>query len=517
MKDNLETARDVLNRIAAVFVILWLIAAVTKILGPYGYETEFLQVAVGFHLLSRIPTAFRSRYSTGKKIQKFFTNLGWPLIGLWIMFNVLRWIGWFGEMNVGFDIDYFLGAGVILLLIGYAVKALRHKAGYWAARSVLFTLGGVSFLFWILIRIFDIFQPWEDYALVIAIIAIGLGYILGGLKRPPSFFMDIEDEEDIEPEIKEEIHTLQEDRVISRNNAKVKVTKGSLYVPITAGEKEIGGIYLGEGSYSLDARLKVYKDVYRGVTVVSGREWESVKAEQVTVPAGEDAFEEIGLKREEVLEIARVQLHGKLTDRVKRRLKRTQVDLPFIKVRETPHGEYVKVGPIEVIENREREHVRIGPWQVADSYPGDRRFTGKGLYIQIRSKDEDITINTNGRTVLVKGDTQITVNDKLTVKGENLDLLVDEDKKILHSGKVRLICKENKRVLHSAGFELIVREESGRIVKNGNTVTIKDQKTLEEIRNEIDAAADELIREVLDQGELKKLDTLIKKFEQELS
>jgi hypothetical protein len=54
-------------------------------------------------------------------------------------------------------------------------------------------------------------------------------------------------------------------------------------------------------------------------------------------------------------------------------------------------------------------------------------------------------------------------------------------------------------------------------VKNGNTVTIKDQKTLEEIRNEIDAAADELIREVLDQGELKKLDTLIKKFEQELS
>ncbi|MBU7033802.1 MAG: hypothetical protein HXS49_01350 [Theionarchaea archaeon] len=517
MKDNLETIGDMLGRIAAVFVILWLVAAVTDILGTYEYEVEFLQVAVGFHLLSRIPPAFKSRYSTGKKVQKFFTNLGWPLAGLWIGFKILRWIGWFGAMEVGFNIDYFLAAGIIMLLMGYAVKALRHKAGYWAARSVLLAIGGVSFLLWILIKIFDIFQPWEDYALVVGIIAIGLGYILGGLKRPPTFFVEIEDEEDAEPEIKEEICTLQEDLTISRNKATVKLNKGSLYIPVVTGDKEIGGIYFGEGSYAVDALLKVYKDVYRGVTVVTGREWQSVKAEQLTVPAGEDAFEDIGLKKEEVLEIARVQLYGKLSDEVKRRLKRTHVDLPFIKVRETPHGEYVKVGPIEVTETPEREQVRIGPWQVKDSYARARRFAGRGLYIQIRSKDEDITINTNGKTVLVRGEMQVTVNDKLTVKGENLDLVVDETRKILYSGKVKLICKENKRILHSAGFELIVREESGRIVRNGQITSIKDQKTLKEIRNEIDAAADELIKEVLDQGELKKLDILIKKFEQELS
>jgi hypothetical protein len=515
MKDRLDAAKDTLGRIAALFLILWFITAVTDILGDYEYEVEFLQVAVGFHLLSRIPTAFKSRYTTGKKVQKLFTNVGWSLIGLWIAFIIFRWIGWFGAMEIGVNIDYFLVAGAILLLLGYAAKSLRYKAKYWAARSVLFAIGGVSFLFWILIKVFDIIPQYEDYALVAGIAAIGLGYILGGIKRPPSFYVDISDEEEEEPEIADNVYVTDDDVSLSRGKAHIKMSKGSLVVPITAG-KEIGGIYFGEGSYTVDAAVKVYQDVYRGVTVVAGREWDTVKAEQVITPADENAFEDIGLKKEEVLEIARLQVKGKVTDEVKKRLKQTQIDLPFIKVRETPHGDYIKVGPIEVQETGDEEHVRIGPWEFKET-KHKQRLTRSGLFVQIRSKDEDITIHADGKTVFEKGGTRVVVNDKIAVKSDDIDLVMDETKKVLHAGDIALICKGLKRVLRSKGFELIVKEGSGIIKKNGKSVTIDDEKTLAEIRTEIDAAADELIKEVLDRGELKELDALIERFEQELS
>lgn len=514
MKDQLDHAKETLGRIAAVFLILWFIAAVTNIMGKYEYEVEFLQLAVGFYLLSRVPTAFRKRYTAGKKVQKFFTNVGWPLIGLWIAFKIFRWIDWFGAMDIGIEIDYLLVTGIIFLLIGYAAKSLRYKAGYWAARSVLFAIGFVSIFFWILIRVFDIFPHYADIALVTCVVAIGLGYILGGLKRPPDFFVEIEEEEEFELEVSDDVYVTEDDTTITGEKTQVKLKKGSLFIPVTA-KKEIGGIYFGEGSYQLDAKVKTYSEVYRGVTLVSGGKWESVKKDQKMKIADEQAFDDIGLKREEVLEIARLQVKGKLTDELRKKLKNVQVNLPFIKVRETPHGEYVKVGPLEFTDTGGEEHVRIGPWEYSESKHRSR-FIKDGLLIQIRSKDEDITIITNGKTIMTKGDMHIIVDGKVTVKGEDISLSMDEHTKLMRSGKLKLICKEDKRILHSDGFRLTVGETTGRIRKNGKSRVIKDENTLAEIRTEIDAVADELIKEILDQKELRELDALIKRFEQEL-
>ncbi len=513
MKDRLNEAKETLSRIGALFLILWFIAAVTDLLGRYEYEVEFLQLAVGFYLLSRVPTAFRPHYSTGRKFQKLFTNLGWPLVGLWVAFKIFRWIGWFGDMDIGIEIEYLLVTGFIFLLIGYGAQSLRRKAGYWAARSVLFAIGGVSIFFWILIKVFDIFEAYGDYAIVIGIVAIGLGYILGGLRKPPAFFVEFEEDED-EPEIGEDVYVTDEDVTVARDSATTKVTKGSLFVPITRG-KEIGGIFFGEGSYSVDARVKTYHDVYRGLTLLSGSEWERVKAGLTLRQADEKAFDDIGLTRDEVLEIARVQVEGRFTDELRRKLKKTQVDLPFFKLRETAHGQYVKVGPIEVSEKPGEEHVRVGPWEFTESKYKGRRFEREGLLVQIRSKGEDITITTNGKTVFYKGDLRVVVNDRVTIRDDAVDLVMDEEKKVLRSGRVKLICKEDHRILHSPGFQLSVKEDSGKIKKNGKSVLIKDEHTLNEIRTEIDAVADELIKDVLDRGELRELDSLIKKFQQE--
>ena len=513
MKDRLDEAKDTLGGIAALFLILWLVTVFTDFLGRFEYEVEFLQLAVGFHVLSRIPTAFRKRYSTGKKFQKFFTNIGWPLVGLWIAFKIFRWIGWFGEMEIGIPIDYLLLAGAICLLIGYAAKSFRYRAGFWALQSISYTIGGVSIFFWILIKVFDIFQDYADYAMVIGIVAIGLGFILGGLKKPPVFYIETEEEE--EPEIGEDVYVTSEDVSIVQGSATVKITKGSLFVPLLK-EEEIGGIYFGEGSYSVDAKVKNYQDVYRGLTLISGGEWDSVKAACLN-PADEKAFEDIGLTREEVLEIARLQVEGRFTDELRRKLKKTQIDLPFIKVRESAEGQYVKVGPLEVAEKPGGEHVRFGPWEYKEAKYRGYRFEKEGLLIQIRSKDEDITITTDGKTVFTKGDLRVVVNDKVKVTGHDVDFVMDEEKKVLRSGRIKLICKEEKRILQSPGFQLSIGEDSGRIKKNGKSKVIKDEHTLREIRTELDAVTDELIKDVLDRGELRELDTLIKKFEQELS
>jgi hypothetical protein len=517
MKSQANMAKDTFWRVGAVFLILWLIAHFTGLLGEYGtkYETLFLQLTVAFYVLSRIPTAFRSRYTTGRKIQKLFNNVGGPLIGLWLTFIIVRWLGWFGDMDIGIDINYFLLSGIILLLIGYSVKSMRHKAGYWAARSILFTVGGVSIVLWIIIRLFDVLQQYEEYALVIGIITIGIGFILGGWKHPPSFSADIEEDiVEVEPQIKEEVYTVTEDVSITRDNAEVKIAAGSLLVPILT-SKEVGGIYFGEGSYNVDAHVKVYTDRYRGVTVVSGRKWDSVNAGRTRVSADEGAFEDMGLTKEEVLEIARVQVKGKITDQLKKRLKRTHIDLPFVKIRETPSGEYVKVGPIEVEDRHGEERVRIGPWHIAES-TRHKRFSREGLYIEIRSKNEDISIVTNGKTVFTKGDLQVTVNGAVTVKEEDISVVLDEHKKVLHAEDIKIISKDDRRILRTPKFELSLREDTGSIRRNGKIIKITNEKTLEEIRAEIDATVDELIKEVLDRGELKKMDALIKKFEQEL-
>ena len=515
MRDDWDRAKSTLSGIAALFLILWFISAVTDLIGQYEYEVEFLQLAVGFYLLSRIPTAFRERYTARKKIQKFFYNLGWPLVGLWVGFRIFRWIGWFGPMEIEVNIDYFLVAGIILLLIGYAVKSSRQKARYWAARSVFITIGLVGIFFWILIKVFNIFPEYADLVMVAGIVAIGIGFILGGFRKPPAFLVDIEEEEYPEPAITEDVYVTEKDVTINRDRTRVKLNTGSLFVPITAG-KETGAIFFGEGSYQVDAQVKTYQDVYRGVTLVSGSDWDSVRKDVKIAPANDEAFENIGLEKEEVLEIARLQIKGKLTDELRRKLKSTSVDLPFIKVRETPHGGYVKVGPIEVEEEREEEHVRIGPWYFKSS--GKRHaLTRHGLFIQIRSKDEDITIFCNGKTILTRGNTHITVNDKIVVREGDIDLVVEDDRKLLRSDTFKLVCRDDRRVIHSNGFELSVTGERGRIRKNGKSTLITDEKILEEIRIEIDAVVDELIKEVLDQGELKELDALIKKFEQELS
>ena len=124
MRDSLEATQGILTRIALIFFILWVIAVLTDFLGRYEYEANFLQLAIFLLLLSQIPAAFKEGYSYGEKFKKLFQNLGLVLVGLWCAFKVFRWVGWFGPMEVGVNIDYFLIGGIISFLAGGIFEAL---------------------------------------------------------------------------------------------------------------------------------------------------------------------------------------------------------------------------------------------------------------------------------------------------------------------------------------------------------------------------------------------------------
>ena len=196
-----EWLKSVLERIAAAFFLLWIIAAVTDLL--VEYEVEFLQCAVGIYLISQILSVFEPEYTPGKKIQKFFTSLGWPLIGFWAVFTLLEWSRWVGPVEIGIDIDYFLVIGVIFLVLGYTIAFFRSAARFGIVRFLLFVIGGFSFSFWIFTRIFSIFSEYADYILVVGIVSIGLGLVLG-LKRPGKTKESPREEEEALPEEKVE-------------------------------------------------------------------------------------------------------------------------------------------------------------------------------------------------------------------------------------------------------------------------------------------------------------------------
>lgn len=180
-RTRLNMAGYILKGVAAVFFLLWLIAVMTDLLGEYQYEMQFLQCAVGVYLGSQILPAFKKQ-PAGRKIQVFFINVGWPLIGLWAAFMILRWAGWFGPMEIGIDIDFFLVTGVIFLLVGYVIKFLRFLREHLIVGILFFVIGCVSIFFWIFNKVLDIFPDYADYILIIGIVAIAIG-ILGRLKR----------------------------------------------------------------------------------------------------------------------------------------------------------------------------------------------------------------------------------------------------------------------------------------------------------------------------------------------
>lgn len=195
MRNELKT---VLGRVAAIFFVLWVVAMVTGLLGGYDYAGRFLQIAIVLFLLSRIIAAFKDSYLPGEKLKNLFANVGWALLGLWIVFTVLYWIDVFGIIYVGFSIDSLFVVGVFCLLTGGVLYALYELfvAGHPSGENLKKYFSKVG---WVLVGLWAAFKVlyWVDfyievgmninYVLVVGIMClIGSGILYALCEMKPS-------------------------------------------------------------------------------------------------------------------------------------------------------------------------------------------------------------------------------------------------------------------------------------------------------------------------------------------
>ncbi|MEA1993018.1 MAG: hypothetical protein U9N35_01285 [Euryarchaeota archaeon] len=499
------------GRIALVFLVFWFITQTTDVFGEYEYSKEFLGLVFLFFLADSVFDAAKYRV----KLKKVAYGVAKAAFLSWLFIETGEHFDW-----VGFDYwsqysDYFIIGFFASILIGYTIGKNRR-----GIRTVFYGAGFIGIAFWIFTRILDLLPEYQTLILVGSIGAVALGYIVGVFEEERKFrwFHDTEfetTEEAGEPRIREEPRVLKSDIEIKRGKNKISIDKNSIFVPIANGE-EMGGVFFGQGSYVVDADLKKYINVFQGMTSLTGSEWSRIKKKMKLRTAEEKDFETLGLKKNEIFDLARIQIEEKEWKKIRKKFKKTvtNVELPFIKVRESEDGDYVKVGPIEVIDREGKgSRVKLGPFKFVEG--SDTEWEEQRLYdiaAKIRTKNKEISLTMkNDRTVLEEEDrTVITNPDKVIVKDGDLKLTIKDGKRTLRSDNLYVLEKENKIIMKANGTKIILNEDL-KIVKDGKTKVIKNPKVHQEIRDTIDA----LIQDALDRKEMKELDDLLKRLKEE--
>ncbi|MCK4247837.1 MAG: hypothetical protein KAX04_04795, partial [Methanomicrobia archaeon] len=318
-----------------------------------------------------------------------------------------------------------------------------------------------------------------------------------------------------EPRIKEDARVLKSDLEIKKGDSKISIDEGSIFVPIANG-KEIGGVFFGQGSYRVDAKVKKYINVFQGITVLTGNKWKNVKKDMKLKDAEDKDFENMGLKKDEVFDLARIQIEEKEWKKIRRKFGKTvsSIEMPFVKIRETEAGDYVKVGPIEITDIGKRgSRVRFGPFRVGEGM--DIEWEEQTLYdvsAKIRTKDKEISIKIKGNKIILKEDGRMVISkpDKVIIEDGDITLKIAENKRILKSEDLNIFESEGKTVLRTPDIKVILNDKL-TIKKDGETQIVKNPKIKQEIKDSID----DLIRDVLDRKEMKELDSLLEKLKQE--
>jgi len=502
---NMKLAGKLCKRIAVVFLALWFIAQVTNLLGEYEYPEYFLGFTFLFYLLGS--PLENTRYN----VKKVAYGVAKATFLIWLFIVIGYHFKWTGFEFWKTYSDYFIIAFFASILVGYS--AGKHRRG---ARTVFYGIGFLGIAFWIFAKIFDIFPDYQPLIFFGSIAAVGIGYIVGVFEeeRKLKWTYDVEDIEKVEePRIKEKAYVLNSDLEVKKGKGKINIEEGSIFVPIENG-KEMGGVFFGQGSYSVDAGIKKYVSVFQGITVLTGNKWKDIKKNMNLRDAEDKDLENIGLKKEEVFDLARIQIEEGEWRKIRKRFEKTvtSIDMPFVKVKETERGDYVKVGPIEVIDVEGKEpKVKIGPlnlmsgieWEDQALYDISARMRTKNREIHLKMKGDKIILKEGKRTVISKP-------DKVIIEDEDLNLKITENRRVLKSKDLNIIESEEKTILKTPDIKIVFNDELS-IKKNGESYVIKNPRIKQEIKEKLD----DLIRDVLDKKEMKELEALLEKLKKE--
>jgi len=384
-----------LHNIGAVFFLLWIISLATDILGQYDYKEVFLIISLVLWTLGSFIDGFRAHKGLGKDLSSAFRKAGTTLFGIWIVLLIFGWFDWLGNIWDG-KVNYVLGLSLIIIAISFTIRAMTIKNTNWRLRSTFYSLGFLIILSWILMRVFELFVEYQDATILAGIGALAIGYIIGASRKTHDYDIFDDKIEEISKAMKEvkepptatgDIKVLEEDLKIGEMSS-LKIKKGSIFVDMKRDSERCGNVFFGEGSYSISSDNIDRKENFMGMVYVTGERCPEI--EMSYSDAKEKDIDNLGLERDDIKELSNIFVKGgkdsfqRLKDiklKIVEEGKKTEINLPFIKVLEGIEGDYVKFGPIEVADLKGKgSHIRVGNREFKDKDFVEHRETGPYQY-----------------------------------------------------------------------------------------------------------------------------------------
>jgi hypothetical protein len=461
-----DMVKDVLHKAGVVFFLLWVLSLVSDVLGSYEYKVQFLLIMFVLWAIGSFIDGFREHFAAYKKASTSFRKLGTTFFGIWILLLIFDLFGW---LDPWWDpyIIYALALAIISVSIGFSIRAMMTRSGYWQARSTLYGIGIIIVILWGLFKLLGLYTAYQDTILISGIVAFAVGYISGVFTKSQDFDFLEEKIEHITDSMREvttrrldvadDVKVL-EDGFTIEGRMPVTLEEGTISVDVLDDENVVGTVYFGQGSYDVPLGRQTDSVPFMGYCYCYGTEWPRVVTTQFATSATPSDFERIGLSKEEVRELARILATNKDAtaeeiERLRERLQQrgNRISLPFIKVFEGEEGEYVKFGPIEVVDQKgKRSRVRIGSREFVDKEGPDVEMP-EGVEISI--------LTTEGTTVISQED------DETKATGPSRDISIDKDAISIKLNDMTYVLSDKKEHLQLHDYEIMTRKEKRALVR----------------------------------------------------
>jgi len=288
------------------------------------------------------------------------------------------------------------------------------------------------------------------------------------------------------------------------------VQGGSHIVPLFKGEAIQGAFILGDISYSVELDGKHFRGEADRICIVTEETiCKQILGELNLQPtSGILYFDEIFVSAEDALENLRRSLGG----------EEHMVDLPFIRVHSRGGVEFVKVGPITVIETDRGEYVKVGPIRVQEREIHEAMGLGETA-IGISDLDKGwVVISVRGNKVKIWWDDAVILSSPsgISVRRGKVVASVEPREYKLVWRDIVIKVGSNKAKVVAKDMVLKVDPPYIKVVHKGNVIRITDQALAEEIMSILRTNLEDLSRDVIEGRHMDKIISLIQEIREKI-
>jgi hypothetical protein len=555
----------------AIFV--WIFAPSVS---PWGLFTSYFVTA--FILLFATTIAIGGTVSDkwerlSERTGSFLHSAALIMVVLWLFGSN----GLLQPVGLGSSIfhDYILLIGFSAYVLGSAIKSasfpLRHVAFERASYSVAYGCLG-SIILIVFLRWFG-FLPYSglpDIERTLFLFFIGwlvIGVVLSATKSNELKAKESEIKktwwwERFSKPIRESARRLREElkdlklsetayvlplggQLLKTEMVSVESTPDAIVVPLTLDGNEVGAIYVGSGSYSIDTSVKQFASGFDGDMVVytNPRTWQTIKSAQKLLQAYPEEIKKTGFDNlDEIRKVA----EGKLSqfrsfgERVQgiegwEATRRGHMSIPGVSVEEGPGYErvrlpfidviseedqnYVRVGPIKVWESSGRSVVKFGPYLALDESVPEAISKPNKILITVweRSGSEIDLATLKDEIIFRKGTMRLHVQGgQISFVDDGSSVRITRKLKEIRTPRLRLLVKpKTKAVLRSGAFKFKAYTNGRVFLKSRTGEVLKTSDTALALRliQQLDEMSDDLTRAVLEKRELEELSEFFRKMD----